>query len=309
MADINNIDEYRASVLSALGIEDDVNIRYFADFRKALFEGLGMEFTVEELRNEERFRIKILDAVVNTEKVIDNLLAGDKYIEKTVSGDMATFTDGAYNLPLKSLILDINPKQDGEGIPSLSNIRQIIKQNSVKVFRSGDDPTNIKTFDIMFDSEIFGGTLDIAKGKQINDQCYFQPYGEESSISDLGTYWGWVGDVLQTPFAVGNGSNDGVCSHFEYGVDTLTGVDASSGRYFLISKTALPNISTLAEFKSWVVNQRENGTPLTVCYKKVEQITENDITPVKIKTMLGKNNFWTGCGKVTVTYLADTTIS
>ena len=56
---------------------------------------------------------------------------------KSTSGAVATFSDGA-DLPLKSLLVDIEPVQSGTGDPSPSNIRPISGWNGVKVTRSGE---------------------------------------------------------------------------------------------------------------------------------------------------------------------------
>lgn len=55
---------------------------------------------------------------------------------KSASGAVATFSDGA-DLPLKSLIVDIEPVQSGTGDPSPSNVRPISGWNGVKVTRTG----------------------------------------------------------------------------------------------------------------------------------------------------------------------------
>lgn len=55
---------------------------------------------------------------------------------KSASGAVASFSDGA-ELPLKSLIVDIEPVQSGSGDPSPSNVRPISGWNGVKVTRCG----------------------------------------------------------------------------------------------------------------------------------------------------------------------------
>ena len=54
----------------------------------------------------------------------------------SASGAIATFADGT-DLPLKSLLVDIEPVQNGTGDPSPSNIRPISGWNAVKVTRDG----------------------------------------------------------------------------------------------------------------------------------------------------------------------------
>lgn len=57
---------------------------------------------------------------------------------KSASGAVATFSDGADNLPLKSLVVNINPVQDlSNGDPSPENICPISGWDAVKVTRTG----------------------------------------------------------------------------------------------------------------------------------------------------------------------------
>ena len=55
---------------------------------------------------------------------------------ETVSGSVASFSDGA-NVPVKSLVVDIDPVQSGSGDPSPENVRPISGHASVHLRRSG----------------------------------------------------------------------------------------------------------------------------------------------------------------------------
>lgn len=59
------------------------------------------------------------------------------YIENTASGSIASFSDGANNVPVKDLIVNIEPVQEGEGDPSPENIRPISGWTGAKVTRCG----------------------------------------------------------------------------------------------------------------------------------------------------------------------------
>lgn len=54
------------------------------------------------------------------------------------SGAIASFDDGAENVPVESLIVNIEPVQAGSGDPSPSNVRAISGWTSVRVYRSDD---------------------------------------------------------------------------------------------------------------------------------------------------------------------------
>ena len=55
----------------------------------------------------------------------------------TASGAVASFSDGADGIPLKSLVVDINPVQSGSGDPSPDNVRPISGWSEVNVQRTG----------------------------------------------------------------------------------------------------------------------------------------------------------------------------
>lgn len=58
-------------------------------------------------------------------------------IHETVSGAVASFADGADNIPMQSLIAEITPVQSGSGDPSPTNIRPISGRTGMTVTRAG----------------------------------------------------------------------------------------------------------------------------------------------------------------------------
>ena len=59
------------------------------------------------------------------------------YITRTASGNPATFSDGANNLPIISLVATISPLQSGSGDPSPTNVRPISGWTGATVTRTG----------------------------------------------------------------------------------------------------------------------------------------------------------------------------
>ena len=59
------------------------------------------------------------------------------YIVKSASGEIASFSDGADDVPMKSLKVAIVPKQSGSGDPSPSNVRPITGTSTANVFVTG----------------------------------------------------------------------------------------------------------------------------------------------------------------------------
>lgn len=61
----------------------------------------------------------------------------DTYPVKTVSGNPLNFDDGADNVPIKKMTVDMSPIQSGTGTPSLENVRPIVGWDSVTITHTG----------------------------------------------------------------------------------------------------------------------------------------------------------------------------
>ena len=59
------------------------------------------------------------------------------FVEESASGNIASFTDGADDVPVKSLVVNITPKQAGSGDPSPSNVRAISGWTEANISRTG----------------------------------------------------------------------------------------------------------------------------------------------------------------------------
>ena len=64
------------------------------------------------------------------------------YPTDTASGSIANFTDGANDIPVKSLSVAIEPIQSGSGDPSPTNVRPISGHTEVNVYRTGKNLLN-----------------------------------------------------------------------------------------------------------------------------------------------------------------------
>ena len=63
-------------------------------------------------------------------------------IHDTASGAVASFSDGADNIPMQSLVAEITPVQSGSGDPSPTNIRPISGRTGMTVTRAGKNLAN-----------------------------------------------------------------------------------------------------------------------------------------------------------------------
>jgi hypothetical protein len=70
------------------------------------------------------------------------------YVVESASGAIASFGDGADNIPMKDVLVHIEPVQAGSGDPSPDNVRPITGWTGAKVTRTGKnlcDPSKINT--------------------------------------------------------------------------------------------------------------------------------------------------------------------
>ena len=77
------------------------------------------------------------EASERAEELIGSVSTKADAIVKTALGEIASFTDGGDDLPMKSLKVNIVPKQSGSGDPSPSNVRPISGWDEVEVVRCG----------------------------------------------------------------------------------------------------------------------------------------------------------------------------
>lgn len=83
-----------------------------------------------------------VEASERAEELVGSVSTKADAIVKTASGEIASFTDGGDDLPMKSLKVNIVPKQSGSGDPSPSNMRPISGTDTVGVTRAGKNLLN-----------------------------------------------------------------------------------------------------------------------------------------------------------------------
>lgn len=95
-----------------------------------------------------------VEALERAEELIGSVSTKADAIVKTASGEVASFTDGGDEFPMKSLKVNIVPKQSGSGDPSPSNVRPISGTDTVNVKRIGK---NFLAYDRDNGSYVSGG--------------------------------------------------------------------------------------------------------------------------------------------------------
>ena len=291
-----NFEEYRTQVLSVLGMQNGRDMRYFEDYRRTILTGLGAEFSTEDLRNEEKWNNKIIEAVANTKQSIKNLIDGDKYTYKTVSGAVASFDDGAYNMPVKTLTVGVNCVQSGSGTPSPTNIRPILGKQIVAINQSGEDEENVKTVKINLNQAVYGGELEAVSGS-LKITYAVVDMGSITWISGNGGFYANMSTISDAPKA----AFKGVSSSYKYGGAYNVCQNNQFGYIFnsvpFVKDSRYTDAAAFKEAVEGVQLVYELDSPVTV-----------QVDPTEIYTFGGKNQIWSESDNVAVEYLADTSI-
>ena len=237
----------------------------------------------------------------------DNIFSA--YATDTASGSVASFSDGADNIPMKKVTVRIEPKQAGSGDPSPDNVRPISGWDSVQVSHSGADVSNPTTITIPLPQTVYGGTLDVTTGGLTVDRA----------MVDLGTLT-WTAD---SHAAFGNyfkASKSGIKYNGNFG---QVAYNALCSRYVIVRRNSSAFKDKTLTFDGndgmetvLQIQIKDSGysdaatfkaamSGVQLVYEPATPITYN-LTPTEIKSLLGDNNIWADAGDTEVTYRADT---
>lgn len=230
------------------------------------------------------------------------------YPTDTASGSIASFEDGAEDVPVKSLSVTIEPVQSGTGDPSPSNIRPISGHTQAVVTRTGEGGADSEQYTISLDGTRYGGTLDVTNGVLTLTHGY----------ADLGSLT-WT-EVATTRLTVGSyhratidgqaSSADRICSNYKlllpagltdliatWGADidkVMFMAGGSNAKYVYIIDSSYADATAFKTAMDGVDYVYLLATPLTV-----------QLTPTEVTTLLGDNNIFCSTGDTEVTYRAD----
>lgn len=240
------------------------------------------------------------DGVVDLGTISDDTKADA--IVKTASGSIASFSDGGDNLLMKSLKVNIVPKQSGSGDPSPSNVRAISGWDSVNVYisptTSAEDGQTITT---NLGQTVYGGTLEVMSGKLTISYAY----------KDLGSMswakaWG-QNTIFITTLADGKYGTNLFCSNY---VTLAQGSLADNDNALFFKNTYYGDHALAIRDDRYTgataFKTAMNGVQLVY---ELETPTEITLTPTEVKSLLGSNNVWSESGTVEVEYRADTTLA
>ena len=151
---------------------------------------------------------------------------------------------------------------------------------------------------------VYGGTIDVATGLLTVDRAKYtlsgQSGGWNASSSYPGSYYINLRYLLDyepnTPFLCTHAKSVSSSSEYVYGACFCD----NSLNFRIMSSD-----STLQDWKDYIEAQRQNGTPIEICFRLATPQTYQ-LTPQEVKTLLGTNNVWANTGNVSVTYPTDT---
>ena len=225
-------------------------------------------------------------------------------VTDSASGSVAHFADGADDVPLKSLNVNIEPVQSGSGDPSPDNVRAISGRTSITVSKSGEDTSNATDITIQLGQTVYGGTLDVVSGELTVDRA----------IVDLGSLsWGYSeprfysGSVTDGISPSDTGDLNAVCEKYTlYETGALANQPdlsffVNSSKMSVVTKRIVIRDSNYTDAGS--LKTALNGVHLV--YTLATPITYN-LTPTEVKSLLGINNIWSDAGDVDVEYRANT---
>jgi len=211
----------------------------------------------------------------------------------TASGAIATFADGADDIPVKSLVVNIDPVQSGSGDPSPDNVRPISGWTGINL------TCNNKNINIDWTDEagtVYGGSLDVSTGvltvthtiKSFTSRIALHPnfpnaFYINSAFSDCG---------------------EGIplCNMFSYRNEALHKM--SLGKFSIDTNYTRLCFRTSAFSDATEANAFFAENPLIVAYPLATFVTYQ-LTPQEVKTILGENNIYADTGDVSVEYRAD----
>lgn len=224
-------------------------------------------------------------------------LALGAYPTDTVSGAVASFSDGGDNLPVKNLTINIEPVQSGSGDPSPTNVRPISGWTGANVNANG---TSIP---ITFPAEagtIYGGTWGVTTGVLTVDK---------NIITLRGGFY--KHPTLENAFYQNNVLNDcaaGKCVSNLFAYTTIAFGYMPFGCFTIDTHYTRVAIRTNDDMTASEFNAMLSSNPLTIVYPLATPKTYQQLTPVEVLTLLGANTIYADTGNTTVTYRADPTL-
>lgn len=226
--------------------------------------------------------------------------------QKTISdAPIASFDDGADNVPVKELIIDIESVQSGSGDPSPDNVRPITGWTGCNVYKSGADTSSPTTYSISWETEagtVYGGKINATSGKLLVDTGV----DDLSLLTWTERYTGSVNKAISASLSnaavvlQGTGIRyiDSIAEQYtnrgqKGAISDFSDPDSLDVGFYCIAGSSTTNTSTL-----YLVIPVADSAAGKIKYKLYNSTTEYDLDPVVIKTLYKSNNIWAYTGNI-----------
>lgn len=254
--------------------------------------------------------ILLTEAGTKTEDVTEYAYAEVNAVkDATASGAVASFSDGAEDVPMDSCVVDIEPVQSGSGDPSPSNVRPISGWSEVNVYVSPTQSEQDATeYSVSLGQTVYGGTLDVVTGVLTVDRAMVTFDGSDDenwSKYTVGSASAYAMNISVSNLNESTGNTITAKSNY------LTGLSASQtwGNFdnFIAttanrSDTLITGVRTITTVEAWKTYLAEH--PLEVVYELATAQTIQ-LSPTEVTTLLGSNSVWADSGDISVGYKAD----
>ena len=213
------------------------------------------------------------------------------YYAKPSISNVALATFEADGLPLNSLKVSVEAKQEGSGTPSPENVRPISGWSEVKVsdVDDVDNPTVTQTTTIPLPQTVYGGEVDVVNGVSGNKITY--------DVVDMGSltwYYSSGQRRFSTPSLVdvikpssGRSAEGLLCSCFECTIDGTDSFLFQSGTSIYVYASDYTDASAFTAAVTGQTLRYELATPTTFT-----------TSPTPVKSLEGTNNLSVDCGEV-----------
>lgn len=234
-------------------------------------------------------------------------------IINTASGNPASFTDGADDMTIKKLIVNIEAAQSGSGTPTPENVRTISGFSECSISHSGADAENPQIFTVSWETQagtIYGGTLTI-NGDGTGELRVTHVYKEITTNTAIATHRTNTYGNLQVCYsgyqnaaAYGSGykcnvlSKTPVNSVYNYQRPDNFGVEPNDKRLYICPSSG----TTWEQYLTWLANIGTIQVVYPLTTPIVYQLTALDV----INTLYGVNSISADTGSVSLDYPADT---
>lgn len=247
----------------------------------------------------------------NLNQKADKYEALSAFVVETATGSIASFSDGADDVPVKDLTVAIEPVQSGSGDPSPENIRYISGWTGANVYHRGEDTSDYDTLSISWETEagtVYGGTLDVTTGvltvTMVEVDISTLDYTPSTPASHVFRTDSLRG-LIEPPLTNAQTAN-AICSSFsQIGYSPISA--SSNGKFAVANKgDSVEGRLIFVDHRYSTIEAFISGNEGTQLVYELATPQTYQLTPQEVNTILGQNNIFAGTGDVTVQYRADT---